>query len=78
MNDSDDKLNSLIIGLIAGVGIMVLGYVAILIGCCVRRRKENNSRTKGVKYFKTGSEFAPQGAAFESAKHSGAYDPPKH
>lgn len=74
MNNSDGKPNPLIIGLISAAGLMGLGYIALLVGCCVRRRKEKDGRTRGAKYFKTGSEFAPQGAVYEG----GSYDPPKH
>lgn len=81
MNDSDGKPNVLVIALIAVAAVMGLGYIVILLGWCVHRRKEKKARgIIGVQYSKTGAEFAPQGAMYESDKaasmtHSDPYDP---
>ncbi|KIP11055.1 hypothetical protein PHLGIDRAFT_173935 [Phlebiopsis gigantea 11061_1 CR5-6] len=78
--DSNGKPDPLVLSLLIVVCALAAGYVALAIVWCVRRRREKTDRTRGMKYFKTGPDFAPQGAIFEAEKaqpferYSGAHD----
>ncbi|THH27394.1 hypothetical protein EUX98_g6797 [Antrodiella citrinella] len=60
-SNSSTKLRTLDIVLIAVVGALALGYVAILISYCARRGKQNkNGGNKGI-YTRPGAAYAPGG-----------------
>ena len=65
---ADGKPDPLVLSLLIVVIALAVGYVVIAIVYFVRQRRERRERTRGVKYFQTGAEFAPQAAAFESEK----------
>lgn len=66
--DSNGKPNPLVISLLVVVCVLAAGYLALAVGWFVRRRSEKSGRTKGNQYFRTGADFAPQGAIFEAEK----------
>jgi hypothetical protein len=70
----------LIIGLIAAVGVMGLGYVALAALALFRRRRATKGTARG--YVRTGENFAP-GGMYDSEKYESPserlrtpYDPP--
>ena len=70
----------LIIGLIATVGVMGLGYIVLAALALFRRRKGGQGSARG--YVKTGENFAPGGMydsekyEFPSERLRTPYDPP--
>jgi len=76
----NDKNKGLIIGLIAAVGVMALGYIVLAVVALLRRRKGGKGTARG--YVKTGETFAP-GGMYDSEKYElpsehlrTPYDPP--
>jgi hypothetical protein len=76
----DDQNKGLIIGLIAAVGVMGLGYIVIAVLALFRRRKGGKGTARG--YVRTGETFAP-GGVYDSEKYElpsehlrTPYDPP--
>lgn len=76
----DGQNKGLIIGLIAAVGVMGLGYVVLAALALFRRRKGGKGTARG--YVKTGESFAP-GGMYDSEKYElpgerlrTPYDPP--
>ena len=76
----NDQNKGLIIGLIAAVGVMGLGYIVLAAIALFRRRKGGRGTARG--YVRTGESFAP-GGMYDSEKYelsSGhlrtPYDPP--
>lgn len=82
INDADGKPNPLVIALIVIVGLCLAGYIFLGVVFYRRSKRSQKSRSFGSSYFRTGSEFAPQGAMYESEKVFDAsdratpYDPP--
>jgi len=76
----NDQNKGLIIGLIAAVGVMGLGYIVLAAIALLRRRKGRNGTVPG--YVRTGESFAP-GGMYDSEKYElpsehlrTPYDPP--
>ena len=78
--DESGQNKGLIIGLIATVGVMGLGYIVLAAIALFRRRKGRQGSARG--YVKTGENFAP-GGMYDSEKYEfpaerlrTPYDPP--
>ena len=76
----NDQNKGLIIGLIAAVGVMGLGYIVLAALALIRRRKGGKGTARG--YVKAGETFAP-GGVYDSEKYElpserlrTPYDPP--